>query len=168
MREFLAQYPTNSLTKPRGCGKIYRQNRFSRKIRHQKEVEKTNITRRSEGGIAPVSGRCHRFNSQKKQKSPNPLKTLTFSALPNAEQVSKNGSDHMFDPLRKNRKKITKSRCSAVGSAPVSGTGGLEFESPHFDQSLVLFAQKNSLNPWIWAVFYLFSSNQINGKMACF
>ena len=25
-------------------------------------------------------------------------------------------------------------RCSAVGSAPVSGTGGLEFESPHFDQ----------------------------------
>ena len=26
------------------------------------------------------------------------------------------------------------SRCSAVGSAPVSGTGGLEFESPHFDQ----------------------------------
>ena len=26
-------------------------------------------------------------------------------------------------------------RCSAVGSAPVSGTGGLEFESPHFDQN---------------------------------
>ena len=26
------------------------------------------------------------------------------------------------------------SRCSAVGSAPVSGTGGREFESRHFDQ----------------------------------
>ena len=41
-----------------------------------------------------------------------------------------------------------KSRCSAVGSAPVSGTGGLEFESPHFDQkeksadgTLFLFAE---------------------------
>ena len=30
--------------------------------------------------------------------------------------------------------KLNTSRCSAVGSAPVSGTGGLEFESPHFDQ----------------------------------
>ncbi len=30
--------------------------------------------------------------------------------------------------------KLIISRCSAVGSAPVSGTGGLEFESPHFDQ----------------------------------
>ena len=30
--------------------------------------------------------------------------------------------------------KFNTSRCSAVGSAPVSGTGGLEFESPHFDQ----------------------------------
>ena len=33
-----------------------------------------------------------------------------------------------------NPKQTTISRCSAVGSAPVSGTGGLEFESPHFDQ----------------------------------
>ena len=85
------------------------------------------FSRCSAVGSAPVSGRCHRFNSQKKQKSPNPLKTLTFSALPNAEQVSKNGYDHMFDPLRKKLKKITKSRCSAVGSAPVSGTCGLLF-----------------------------------------
>ena len=30
--------------------------------------------------------------------------------------------------------KIHISRCSAVGSAPVSGTGGREFESRHFDQ----------------------------------
>ena len=30
------------------------------------------------------------------------------------------------------------SRCSAVGSAPVSGTGGPEFESPHFDQKSIL------------------------------
>ena len=30
--------------------------------------------------------------------------------------------------------KINISRCSAVGSAPVSGTGGREFESRHFDQ----------------------------------
>ena len=29
---------------------------------------------------------------------------------------------------------FTNSRCSAVGSAPVSGTGGREFESRHFDQ----------------------------------
>ncbi len=29
---------------------------------------------------------------------------------------------------------FTISRCSAVGSAPVSGTGGREFESRHFDQ----------------------------------
>ena len=48
------------------------------------------------------------------------------------------------------------SRCSAVGSAPVSGTGGREFESRHFDQKsaenepfltcfrliFILFAQK--------------------------
>ena len=40
----------------------------------------------------------------------------------------------MFDHLRKNSIFFTISRCSAVGSAPVSGTGGLEFESPHFDQ----------------------------------
>ena len=29
-------------------------------------------------------------------------------------------------------------RCSAGGSAPVSGTGGREFESRHFDQTLLI------------------------------
>ena len=48
----------------------------------------------------------------------------------------------MFDHLRKNSIFFTISRCSAVGSAPVSGTGGLEFESPHFDQK-VRFALEN-------------------------
>ena len=39
-------------------------------------------SRRSEDGIAPVSGRNHLFHLGKIDKSPNPLKTLTFSALP--------------------------------------------------------------------------------------
>ena len=51
---------------------------------------------------------------------------------------SKASSRGFFEnPLDKAQKlcyNITVTRCSAGGSAPVSGTGGREFESRHFDQ----------------------------------
>ena len=60
------------------------------------------ISRRSEGGIAPVSGLNHRSRRIIFEKSRKPLKTLTFSALPNVEKSSNLRSDHMFDHLQKN------------------------------------------------------------------
>ena len=60
------------------------------------------ISRRSEGGIAPVSGLNHRSRRRIFEKSRKPLKTLTFSALPNVEKSSISRSDHMFDHLQKN------------------------------------------------------------------
>ena len=60
------------------------------------------ITRCSAGGSAPVSGLNHRSLRCKFQKRWKPLKTLTFSALPNVEKSSISRSDHMFDHLQKN------------------------------------------------------------------
>ena len=37
------------------------------------------------------------------------------------------------------------SRCSAAGSAPVSGTGGREFESRHFDHFRAMCTKKSVL-----------------------
>ena len=59
-------------------------------------------SRRSEGGIAPVSGLNHHARHRIFEKSRKPPQTLTFSALPNAEKSSIPRSDHMFDHLQKN------------------------------------------------------------------
>ena len=65
--------------------------------------EFSRLSRRSEGGIAPVSGLNHRSRRIIFEKSRKPLKTLTFSALPNVEKSLNLRSDHMFDHLQKNR-----------------------------------------------------------------
>ena len=54
-------------------------------------------------GSALGSGLNHRSRRRIFEKSRNPLKTLTFSALPNVEKSSISRSDHMFDHLQKNR-----------------------------------------------------------------
>ena len=48
------------------------------------------------------SGHNHRSRRRIFEKSRKPLKTLTFSALPNVEKSSIPRSDHMFDHLQKN------------------------------------------------------------------
>ena len=53
-------------------------------------------------GRALRSGLNHRSRRRIFEKSRKPLKTLTFSALPNAEKSSIPRSDHMFDHLQKN------------------------------------------------------------------
>ena len=60
------------------------------------------ISRCSAVGSAPVSGLNHRSRRRIFEKSRKPLKTLTFSALPNVEKSSISRSDHMFDHLQKN------------------------------------------------------------------
>ena len=54
-------------------------------------------------GRALRSGLNHRSRRGFFEKSRNPLKTLTFSALPNVEKSPNLRSDHMFDHLQKNR-----------------------------------------------------------------
>ena len=58
---------------------------------------------------------------------------LTSSTTMFQERAPSRARGKGISMIRK-AKKLNISRCSAVGSAPVSGTGGLEFESPHFDQ----------------------------------
>ena len=53
-------------------------------------------------GRALRSGLNHRSRRGIFEKSRKPLKTLTFSALPNVEKSSISRSDHMFDHLQKN------------------------------------------------------------------
>ena len=53
-------------------------------------------------GRALRSGLNHRSRRRFFGKSRKPLKTLTFSALPNAENSANSWSDHMFDHLQKN------------------------------------------------------------------
>ena len=65
------------------------------------KISKLNITRCSAVGSAPVSGLNHHARRRIFEKSRNPLKTLTFSALPNVEKSSISRSDHMFDHLQK-------------------------------------------------------------------
>ena len=48
------------------------------------------------------SGLNHRSRCRIFEKSRKPLKTLTFSALPNVEKSLNLRSDHMFDHLQKN------------------------------------------------------------------
>ena len=52
-------------------------------------------------GRALRSGLNHRSRRRFFEKSRNPLKTLTFSALPNSENSANSWSDHMFDHLQK-------------------------------------------------------------------
>ena len=54
-------------------------------------------------GRALRSGLNHRARRRFFEKSRKPLKTLTFSALPNVEKSLNLRSDHMFDHLQKNR-----------------------------------------------------------------
>ena len=60
------------------------------------------ISRCSAVGSAPVSGLNHHARRRFFGKCRNPLKTLTFSALPIAENSANSRSDHMFDHLQKN------------------------------------------------------------------
>ena len=60
------------------------------------------LSRCSAAGSAPVSGLNHHARRRIFEKSRKPLKTLTFSALPNVEKSSISRSDHMFDHLPKN------------------------------------------------------------------
>ena len=53
-------------------------------------------------GRALASGLNHRSRLRIFEKSRKPLKTLTFSALPNVEKSLNLRSDHMFDHLQKN------------------------------------------------------------------
>ena len=53
-------------------------------------------------GSALGSGLHHHARRRIFEKSRKPLKTLTFSALPNVEKSSIPRSDHMFDHLQKN------------------------------------------------------------------
>ena len=53
-------------------------------------------------GRALRSGLNHHARRRIFEKSRKPLKTLTFSALPNVEKSSIPRSDHMFDHLQKN------------------------------------------------------------------
>ena len=64
--------------------------------------EKRSKSRRSAAGSAQRSGLNHRSRRIIFEKSRKPLKTLTFSALPNVEKSSNLRSDHMFDHLQKN------------------------------------------------------------------
>ena len=54
-------------------------------------------------GRALRSGLNHHARRRIFEKSRKPLKTLTFSALPNVEKSANLWSDHMFDHLQKNR-----------------------------------------------------------------
>ena len=54
-------------------------------------------------GSALGSGLNHHARRIIFEKSRKPLKTLTFSALPNVEKSLNLRSDHMFDHLQKNR-----------------------------------------------------------------
>ena len=60
-------------------------------------------SRCSAAGSAHGSGLNHRARRRFFEKSRKPLKTLTFSALPNVEKSLNLRSDHMFDHLQKNR-----------------------------------------------------------------
>ena len=60
-------------------------------------------SRRSAAGSAQRSGHHHRSRRRFFGKCRKPLKTLTFSALPIAENSLNLWSDHMFDHLQKNR-----------------------------------------------------------------
>ena len=75
---------------------------YVRRMQSSPHFLKLNISRCSAVGSAPVSGHNHRSRRRIFEKSRKPLKTLTFSALPNVEKSSIPRSDHMFDHLQKN------------------------------------------------------------------
>ena len=72
-------------------------------------------------GSALGSGLNHHTRRIIFEKSRKPLKTLTFSALPNVEKSLIPRSDHMFDHLQKKSNIFTTSRCSEGGIAHRSG-----------------------------------------------
>ena len=95
------------------------------------------------------SGLNHRSRRRIFEKSRNPLKTLTFSALPNVEKSSNLRSDHMFDHLQKNRIFLPHRGVAKVvsrivrddeiaGSSPVTSTKK-QPKTSHFDLFSAVF-----------------------------
>ena len=100
-------------------------------------------------GSALGSGLNHRSRRRIFEKSRKPLKTLTFSALPNVEKSSISRSDHMFDHLQKNSiflpfRGVAKVVSRIVrddeiaGSSPVTSTKK-QPKTSHFDLFSVVF-----------------------------
>ena len=100
-------------------------------------------------GRALRSGLNHRFRRRIFEKSRKPLKTLTFSALPNVEKSSNLRSDHMFDHLQKNRIFLPHRGVAKVvsrivrddeiaGSSPVTSTKK-QPKTSHFDLFSAVF-----------------------------
>ena len=100
-------------------------------------------------GRALRSGLNHHTRRIIFEKSRKPLKTLTFSALPNVEKSSNLRSDHMFDHLQKNRiflpfRGVAKVVSRIVrddeiaGSSPVTSTKK-QPKTSHFDLFSAVF-----------------------------
>ena len=83
-------------------------------------------------GILPCEQKKAENPTKAEQKATNKIASgkLCDGGVQPARARGKTTSQFSFNHIQK----LNISRCSAVGSAPVSGTGGLEFESPHFDQ----------------------------------
>ncbi len=107
------------------------------------------FSRCSAVGSAPVSGLNHHARRIIFVKSRKPLKTLTFSALPNVEKSAILWSDHMFDHLQKNRIFLPHRGVAKVvsrivrddeiaGSSPVTSTKK-QPKSSRFDLFSVVF-----------------------------
>ena len=100
-------------------------------------------------GRALRSGLNHRSRRIIFEKSRKPLKTLTFSALPNVEKSLNLRSDHMFDHLQKNRIFLPHRGVAKVvsrivrddeiaGSSPVTSTKK-QPKTSHFDLLSAVF-----------------------------
>ena len=100
-------------------------------------------------GRALASGLNHHARRRIFEKSRKPLKTLTFSALPNVEKSSIPRSDHMFDHLQKNRIFLLHRGVAKVvsrivrddeiaGSSPVTSTKK-QPKTSHFDLFSAVF-----------------------------
>ena len=100
-------------------------------------------------GSAHGSGLNHRSRRINFEKSRKPLKTLTFSALPNVEKSLNLRSDHLFDHLQKNRIFLPHRGVAKVvsrivrddeiaGSSPVTSTKK-QPKTSHFDLFSAVF-----------------------------
>ena len=126
-------------------------------------------------GRALRSGLNHRSRRRIFEKSRKPLKTLTFSALPNVEKSSIPRSDHMFDHLQKNLITLPFRGVAKVvsrivrddeiaGSSPVTSTKK-QPKISHFDLFLAAFLyifhkisyfQLTTCSPCFFAFYWIF------------
>ena len=103
-------------------------------------------------GSALGSGLNHRSRRRIFEKSRKPLKTLTFSALPNVEKSSNLRSDHMFDHLQKNIV-LHQSGCGSAWQSACFGSKKSQVQILSLRPFLVLYAQKISPFRKIWTDF---------------